>query len=394
MKYQGYVVMSKTTDHKTFLKSIMDSDVMPDKDRLAAYKANDFVFPDDLELHLGPACQCSCVFCWRWKHGSWNHDDPGLYKEHRSIPLLSGHDISALLQEFKAHGGKRLFLSGGLEFFTSPHATHTIHTAKQLGLKIRIYTNGIADCFDDPAFRILILESAEYVRFSIHSHTPETYARVQMPHQNLDTVAADFNKIRTRIAILVEERSKLEGSAPLAQIRVSFLALGINCSEIVPSIEFFKGLGVDSFYIASDMREASEWFDADQRRSFDMVMADIRSRKQRGEFAPLHLLGDRHEPRVKVRFPAQCYVPYKHPAVDPWGHVYSCCYRVNPALQFPDYNYGKFPEQSLYEILHAAHDQHRIPRPQCAQCPDWELGYNQCVEKALDSDRPASERGG
>jgi hypothetical protein len=136
-------------------------------------------------------------------------------------------------------------------------------------------------------------------------------------------------------------------------------------------------------YVASDMREVTEWFDDRQRQEFDRVMEEIRERKRVGGFEPLQVLGDRHEPRVKVRFPARCYVPYKHPAVDPWGYVYSCCYRVNPALQFPDFAYGKFPETSLYEILRAAHEQHRIPRPQCAQCPDWELGYNQCVEKVL-----------
>jgi len=104
---------------------------------------------------------------------------------------------------------------------------------------------------------------------------------------------------------------------------------------------------------------------------------------QAGDFAPMTVLGDRHEPRILTRFPSSCYVPYKHPAIDPWGHVYSCCYRVNPSQQFQDFNYGKFPETGLYEILHRAHDQGRIPRPQCAQCPDWELGYNQCIEDVL-----------
>jgi MoaA/NifB/PqqE/SkfB family radical SAM enzyme len=375
--------MAKTTEHKPFLKSIMETDVIPDNDRLDAYKANRFVFPDNLELHLGPVCQCSCVFCWRWKHGAWNHEDLGLYREHPNVPLLSQDDITNLLQEFKSHGGKRLFFSGGLEFFTSPHSTHAVKICNQLGLKIRIYTNGVAECFDDRSFRKLLLESAEYIRFSVHSNTSDTYARVQMPHRNYDEVVTDFNNVRIRIAKLLEERQESCGAADLARIRISFLALGDNYSEILPAIEYFRDLGVDSFYVASDMREASDWFNASQRRSFDLVMEDIRERKQRGEIEPLLVLGDRHEPRVKVRFPAKCYVPYKHPAVDPWGHVYSCCYRVNPALQFPDYAYGKFPEMSLYDILRNAHDQHRIPRPQCAQCPDWELGYNQCIEKTL-----------
>lgn len=375
--------MPMITDHKSFVKSVMETDVLPHNDRLEAYKAHEFVFPDDLELHLGSECQCSCVFCWRWKHGFWNQDDSGLYRKHQNIPLLSGTEIVGLLEEFKLYGGKRLFLSGGLEFFTSPHAVHVIRTCYKLGLQIRIYTNGVADCFDDSDVRKLILDSAEYIRFSIHANTPETYAHVQMPHRNYVAVATDFHNVRARIAKFLEDRQNSVNAENLARIRVSFLALGANCAEILPAIEYFRNLGVDSMYIASDMREVAEWFDAKQKRVFDQVMEEIRNINQVGGFKPLKVIGDRHEQRVRVRFPARCYVPYKHPAVDPWGYVYSCCYRVNPALQFPDFAYGKFPETSLYDILRNAHDQHRIPRPQCAQCPDWELGYNQCVEKAM-----------
>jgi hypothetical protein len=170
---------------------------------------------------------------------------------------------------------------------------------------------------------------------------------------------------------------------PQARIGVSLLALGCNYGEIEGAIEFYRDLGIDSFFIAADMREAADWFNPGQRSGFDAQLAKIRTRNERGDFSPIAVRGDRHEPRIHTRFPSRCFVPYKHPALDPWGHVYSCCYRVNPSQQFPDFCYGKFPESGLYEILKRAHDQGRIPRPQCAQCPDWELGYNQCIEEVL-----------
>jgi MoaA/NifB/PqqE/SkfB family radical SAM enzyme len=368
------------SNYPRFLKSIMDENVLPDSERIKAYQAGEFIFPDAIELHLGLSCQCSCIFCWRWQGGKKGKGDQGDYRVDRSIPALSAEDITELVTTFKEHGGRQIYFSGGLEFFTSPHALHAIRVSRDQGLLIRIYTNGLSDCFDDRAVRRLILDAADYIRFSVHANTSESYQKAQMPDRSQGVATADFHKVRERIAALVADRCSSGSDRSQAGIGISFLALGCNYLEIEGAIEFYRELGVDSFFIATDMREAADWFDSSQRSGFDTVLAKIRSRNELGDFEPMTVRGDRHEPRILTRFPSKCFVPYKHPAIDPWGHVYSCCYRVNPSQQFHDYNYGKFPENSLYEILKRTHDQGRIPRPQCAQCPDWELGYNQCIE--------------
>jgi hypothetical protein len=206
-----------------------------------------------------------------------------------------------------------------------------------------------------------------------------------MPNRSFNVASADFHNVRRRIAAFVEDRKACVNvtGRPQAAIGVSFLALGCNYGEIEEAIGFYRDLGADSFFIATDMREAADWFDECQRNNFSEKLKIIRCRNEQGDFAPMKVRGDRHEPRILTRFPSRCFVPYKHPAIDPWGNVYTCCYRVNPSQQFQDYRFGKFPEQGLLDILQKAYDQGRIPRPQCAQCPDWELGYNQCIEEIL-----------
>jgi MoaA/NifB/PqqE/SkfB family radical SAM enzyme len=373
------------SSYPRFLKSIMDENVVPDSERIKAYQAGEFIFPDTIELHLGLACQCSCVFCWRWQGGRRDQDEPGDYRVNRSIPTLTADDITELITSFRKQGGKQIYFSGGLEFFTSPHALHAIQVSRDQNLRIRIYTNGLSDCFDESGVRRMILDSAEYIRFSVHANSSESFRNAQMPNRRLDEASADFQRVRDRIAAFVADRRPAGDGAGQTQARigVSFLALGYNYGEIEDAIEFYRDHGVDSFFIAADMRDAADWFDDSQRRSFDKKLKKVLLRNERGDFAPMTVRGDRHEPRIRTRFPSKCFVPYKHPAIDPWGHVYSCCYRVNPSQQFQDYNYGKFPESGLFDILRRAHDQGRIPRPQCAQCPDWELGYNQCVEEVL-----------
>jgi MoaA/NifB/PqqE/SkfB family radical SAM enzyme len=369
------------SNYPRFLKSIMVDNVLTDNDRIKAYQAGDFVFPDTIELHLGLTCQCACIFCWRWSGGGRSKGDSGNYRVDRSLAVMTAEDITALLTTFKESGGKQVYFSGGLEFFTSPHALHAIRVSREQGLISRIYTNGLSDSFDNPDVRRLILDSSEYIRFSIHAHTSETYRKAQMPDCGQDIATSNFLRVRGRITALVADRCS--GTRSQARIGISFLALGCNYNEIESAIEYYRDLGVDTFFIAADMREAADWFDCTERNNFDELLAGIRIRNDRGDFAPMTVLGDRHEPRILTRFPSHCFVPYKHPAIDPWGHVYSCCYRVNPSQQFQDFKYGKFPENSLYEILQSAHEQGRIPRPQCAQCPDWELGYNQCIEEVL-----------
>jgi MoaA/NifB/PqqE/SkfB family radical SAM enzyme len=360
----------------------MDENVLADGDRIKAYRAGDFVFPDAIELHLGLSCQCACIFCWRWKGGGRSKSDLGNYRVDCSLPVMTSEDITELLTSFKDRGGKQVFFSGGLEFFTSPHALHAIRVSRDLGLTVRIYTNGLSACLDDPAARRLILDTAEYIRFSVHANTSKTYRKAQMPNSSQAGATEDFHRVRERIAAFIADRRSSDGR-PQARIGVSFLVLGCNFGEIQGAIECYRDLGVDTFFIAADMREANDWFSDSEREDLGRILDCIRLLNERGDFAPMMVQGDRHEPRFLARFPSNCYVPYKHPAIDPWGRVFSCCYRVNPSQQFQDFNYGKFPENSLYQILKMAHDQGRIPRPQCAQCPDWELGYNQCVEAVL-----------
>ena len=366
-----------------FLLSVMEEDVLGDRGRLEKFKDGEFAFPDTLELHLGRDCQCSCRFCWRWLNEEWEEGDLGLYKGREGNPHLKKEDVENLLHDFRANGGKKLYLSGGLEFFISEIAEDVIKCAAKLGLQIKVYTNGVAACFDKQEFLDLILDNVESIRFSMHAIKPDTYADVVMPHSEKVVAEEYFEKVIGQIKKIVERRKQCEDPTEKAKVGISFLAIGRNFLELEEAIGEWKNAGVDSFFIAVDMKGAEEWFTKEQEKHFEKIMERIIDKSEGGSYAPMRVSGNRYVERHQIKLSEMCFIPFKHPVIDPWGHVYSCCYRAHPSLQHRKFELGKIPDEKLGEILKRSHDSNEIPLPQCAQCLDWDLMYNRCVNKIL-----------
>ena len=367
-----------------FSLSLMEEEVLHDRERLKRFKDKEFVFPDSLELHLGPACQCACLFCWRWSGDRWEKGDLGLYSDKKDCSLLLREDIENILKEFKANGGKRLYISGGLEFFTSEIAEDVIKFAAELRLQMNVYTNGVADCFDDLDFLDLILDKVESIRFSMHAIRPETYADVVMPHRDKKTAARYFEMVRGRIKKMVDRRNRSEDMTEKAKIGISFLAINENFLELEESIDEWEKTGVDSFFIAVDMREKVNWFTTEEEKEFRRIIEKIIEKNEKGLYSPMQVGGDRHVARENLKFPENCFIPLKHPTVDPWGFVYTCCFRAHPSFQHHQFELGNLHMEKLVNILKSAHEEGDIPLPfHCGQCLDYELTFNRCVEKVL-----------
>ena len=387
--YQQIKGQIQSAEYETFGLSnfslnVMEEDVLPDRERLERFKDKEFVSLDSLELHLGPACQCACLFCWRWSDDQWKKGDLGLYRGKEDCSLLLKEDVENLLKDFKANGGKQLYLSGGLEFFTSEIAEDVIKFAAELGLQIKVYTNGAADCFDNEDFLDLILDKVEYIRFSMHAIRPETYADVVMPHINKETAERYFERVRGRIKKMVERRNRSEDPTKKAKIGISFLAINKNFRELEEAIDEWKKTGVDSFFIAVDMREKVKWFTTEEKEEFMEIIEKIREENEQGSYSPMQVGGDRHVAREKVSLAEKCFIPLKHPTVDPWGFVYTCCFRAHPSYQHHTFELGKLHREKLVDILKRAHEREDIPLPfHCGQCLDYELTFNRCIEKVL-----------
>ena len=384
-----------------FFRAVLERAVLPDRGRLDAFREGRFVFPDYLELHLGPACQCACRFCWRWAKAAWAPGDLGHYrKDINSLPvqsagayrdpaqLLELAQVHDLLREFKENGGRQLYLSGGLEFFTSAIAEGVIRAAAEAQLEAtHVYTNGVASCFDNFEFAELLVGSAASIRFSLHAATPETCAYVQMPHLPAASAARVFEMVKARVERLVQVRDRMRSRTKTAAIGVAFLVLGKNLDELEAALNWMRRAGVDDCDIRVDMREEAAWFTAEETERLKAIVGRIRERVDRGEYQPLRVnarIDATADIRAALKEQAvrRCRVAFKKPAVDPWGFVWSCCYRAHPALQAPEFLLGKYPEQSLTHILKNARGW-GCPRSHCRDCTDWEMAFNACVEKVL-----------
>jgi hypothetical protein len=322
------------------------------------------------------------VFCWRWLERKRQEGESGLYRDKKSYSPLNKTDISNLINEFKSHGGKVLYLSGGLEFFTSRLAADVIRLASDNDLLIRAYTNGVSKFFEIKENMDLILENVEYIRFSLHAVTSDTYGKVQMPHRKADKIHSEFEKVNRNIENLVQRR-KQRSFASSCRIYLAFLTLGDNFLELQSAIRYWQKVGIDSFDIRVDMIGEDIWFTKKQRKEFMEIMTQIKDSKERGDYKPMEVTGERQDERHSVKLAQKCYIPLKKPTIDPWGTVFTCCYGAHPSLQHHQYCLGKYPEDTLYDILKKMHDEGIIPRPHCAQCTGWELTYNQCIEKAV-----------
>jgi MoaA/NifB/PqqE/SkfB family radical SAM enzyme len=379
--------IDRTFGHAEFFHKVLVTDVLSDADRLSRFKAQKMAFPDNIELHLGLSCQCACVFCWRWAMGRRQNGEEGLYKRKSGRHPLTLQQTRDLLDEFIDLGGRVAYLSGGLEFFTRNIAKDVVSHAAGRGLRLRVYSNGISPLFSDEDMTRTLLETAESIRFSLHANDPETYARVQMPHRKFGDAKNEFDKVRRNI----ENILKIRTSSAQCQVYLAFLLMGEKFLEIEDALEYWKEKGLDSLDIRNDMMGEEAWFTRRQERELEEVIARIREKRNREYYSPMKVTAERQKSKKEIALPKKCYIPFKKPAVDPWGDVFACCYGAHPALQHPQYYLGTFPTESLRGILSRMHRDGIIPRPHCAQCTDWEVTYNQCVEKVLKDWRAGIE---
>jgi MoaA/NifB/PqqE/SkfB family radical SAM enzyme len=391
------------------IQRIMERDAVTDIARVEAFRTEGYIFPANIELHLGLSCQCACRFCWRWSNGQWRSDDNGLYhpwppqhlswedsrKKGQAVPIrspegaLSLEDVRRLLDEFHANKGQRLFFSGGLEFFTNPIAVDVVDivSAYVPRIPLNVYTNGVAQCFDRVDFLDVLVRAAESIRISIHANAGSTYAYTQMPHREARAAADEFARVRRRLAKLAERKRAAGSDRP--RIGIAFLVIGPNVEELEGAIAWAQETGLDDFDIRVDMREKEKWFTTEQDRRFRSIITTIRKKSRAGVYLPMRVNArvdetDKIMRKISHKMASKCYIPMRKPAVDPWGRVFACCYRAHPSLQDEDFYLGRLPDQSLSAIIENSCRQGRIPRKHhCAYCTDWELCYNKCVEKLV-----------
>lgn len=313
-----------------------------------------FVAPSVLELHTGRFCPAGCSFC--------PTSGPKLYAAGRRRSPLRHGELALLIKDFARLSGRLLVLSGGLEPLTGP-ALAAARLAREQGLRVHLYTSGLAPSLDRSEVRAQLLNSVDRVRFSVNAFRRQTYRSVQSPghgggRQDLDAVVC-------RIRCLLAERPR---NGPRTSIGISFVAIPANHRELSAAAGYWSRAGADFFDALIDI-------DCDHPAGIEVERAlhQLRQRARRGGLAPLRVrVSGRAHGAPPLGLP--CAAPRAKVAVDPYGRVWRCCHVANPERGRPGLCLGDLREDSIESILRS-----ECAAPQstgCRTCPDWERTFN------------------
>jgi len=123
--------------------------------------------PFYVDIDLTTRCNLQCIGCPF--HSPLLGDGAGALKKNDLSPFL----FTSFCEELKKMGTRLLILSGSGEPLLHPHLLPMIDTARRLGFKILISTNGTL--LDEKKVRALIESGVEIVRVSLWASTKEEY---------------------------------------------------------------------------------------------------------------------------------------------------------------------------------------------------------------------------
>lgn len=192
--------------------------------RVARWLAEGDCFPLYVEIGLTNRCNHRCDFCaLDWLSGTKVDMD-------REVLL-------AALKDMAAHGVRSLMFAGEGESLLHRDAPLFMRTARELGMKVALTTNGVPLTPDKAE---LVLPQLTWARFSVNGGTPEVYARMH------GTRPEDFARVLANItaAAAIRKRQGLR-----VDIGVQTLLLPENAAEIPRLAELVRETGADNLQV-------------------------------------------------------------------------------------------------------------------------------------------------
>lgn len=275
------------------------------------------------------------------------------------MPRMPEARLAVLIDEFAELGGRELYISGGMEPFSQPIiACLAITRGQQAGLRVRVYTNGIAPALQDESTQNLLALRTQQVRFSIHAIDPGTYRRITRPADK----NASFLQTYNNLVGVMDARPPMAGT----KVGVGLIVLKENIAELTKAGEFWRDVGVDFLDIRCDVIAGIDSKIREGIKSFQ-------SQSDSGYFDPLRVSISTYA-YGKPRFASRCYAPFEKLVVDPFGIVFCCCLQSQPGYRPLWAKVGDLESQPLAQIV--ARIGARFPRDHCRLCTPWEAEYN------------------
>jgi MoaA/NifB/PqqE/SkfB family radical SAM enzyme len=358
-------------------------------ERIEAVHRDTLIFPSVLELHLGPACPCACVFCFS-KGESSLASECASYRPGPDARLLDSTQVLSIVHTLAEHGCEVINLSGGLEPFSSPV---TVQVLDQMPEQMRAYvfTNGVPTRLSDEVLE-RVVQRAHQLRFSIHAATPETYSVVQMPHRS--DGQASFRRVVDRVKSAISCRDRLlVAGKKAAEIGVTFLTVPSNCDELEDALLMWAELGVDRFSIGNDALEENAHTGVlthTQKAKVQEVSKRYQEIADAGGLNGMRVRPSRESVQSALPAAQKCYAPLGKVVVDPYGHLWTCCMRAHPFMQAGNFHLGVVKSGKEFEqLLRSRHRQPPLLRDvplgfHCRACTEYEYVTNVWMQKLLD----------
>jgi MoaA/NifB/PqqE/SkfB family radical SAM enzyme len=349
------------------------SDWMADPERPARLLAGEPVMSRTVELHASKGtCGYRCTMCL------WSDQDQLTYRSRdlRADGLLPIGRWCQVLDELRAEGVATIVLSGGGEVLLNPDVPELLAHARQLGLRVHLYTTG----FHMPAKRIGLwseLARVERVRFSIHSPNEATY--------NMITGLSGRHRALERVTDNI--RRLLDQRCTGLRVGIGFVAQPANLTEIRDMADFAAHLGVDFLDLRKDEVDVTAALTDEQLDDLRSQLRVVRATAAAGGYGPMAVdMGDElvaitNRERLTHQRTPECRAKYFRPTISPYGIVAPCDLTAEPRFAAGGFNLGNIGRRALADVVaDLAH--HRIPDA-CAQCMPSSRTGNAMFHKLL-----------
>lgn len=330
----------------------------------------------NLEVHATRGtCDYTCTMCL------WSDKKERTYRNLRldDFDLMATPDWGHVFQNAKELGTRRIVFSGGGEPLLRKDLFDLSATARNMGLKTQLYSNGfgLRRASEKDWDEIMHMEQ---VRFSVHSPTVETYNQiVAMPE--------DAKALLTVSANIKELLARRKSSGGNVRVGIGFVTQALNHHQIELMVDFAKDLGVDFINLRQDEVQITRELADAEKMLIAAQLASIRSRMLSKEFGNIQV--DMSDDMVALangvkqatRRVASCFVKLLRPAISPFGVVAPCDLRAEPRFSHPDYVLGHVKRQEFRSIIAKA-SQKNVDAG-CAQCMPSGRVINAVVTKLI-----------
>lgn len=196
-----------------------------------------FVGPRVFHVDVSNRCNTDCVYCWFHSEFSADRPDAERFDEKWRAQRLDWDLYTRLIDDLaELRTCEDIVLSGKGEPLTHPRALDMVAYAKQRGMKVTLFTNGIL--LNEKTTAFLIEHQTDLLYLSLSAHDADSYAALRV-----DPPANEFDRIIDGCLRL--KRQKEEAGSRLPELVLVSILNNRNCTGVIDFARLAAKLGAD-----------------------------------------------------------------------------------------------------------------------------------------------------